>query len=357
MHAASGRQDAIAGTLPERAAPIVRIEGTGRAFPCGANETVLSAALRAGVGFPYECGSGGCGSCKFDLVAGELLPLWPDAPGLKPREFARGKRLACQARATGPCAIRLREDPAYVPAIRPIRQVARLAERRALTPDLCEFAFVAEVPAEFLPGQYALLHVPGVPAPRAYSMSNLANREGRFEFCIKRVPGGAATSALFDRMAAGDTITIDAPYSIAHLRPESPRDIVCVAGGSGLAPMLSILRGALQAPALQARTIHLFYGGREPADIVPLERLGFPASVVHRLHFVPVISEGKSEAAARWSGARGFVHQALAAILGADAAMFEYYLAGPPPMVEAVRRILILEKSVAIEQVHYDRFF
>src|SRR5262249_35271263 len=147
---------------------------------------------------------------------------------------------------------------------------------QALTHDLWEFAFAVEDATEFLPGQYALLHLTGVEGARAYSMSSIYNRDGRWEFQIKRVPNGRASTFLFDVMAIGTIIVIEGPFSIAHLRPDRPRDIVCIAGGSGLAPMLSILRGALARPDIGQRRLHLFYGGREPADIVAFEHFRLP---------------------------------------------------------------------------------
>lgn len=336
---------------------MVQVEGSEKRFHCAAEDTLLSAALRAGVGLPYECCSGGCGSCKVDLVDGEVDTLRQDAPGLRPREWERGKRLACQSRARGNCVIKFRQDPAYVPSIRPRRLQARLMDRRPLTHDLFEFEFRTDVKAEFLPGQYALMHLPGVVGARAYSMSNVGNDEGRWDFQIKRVPGGTATGYLLDALDIGSSIVIEAPFSIAYLRPERTRDIVCIAGGSGLAPMLSIVRGAIARPDMEQCKIHLFYGGREPADIVAPTRFRLKLGSEGRLAYVPVISDGKSAAASSWAGARGFVHQAAADHLGASALTNEFYLAGPPPMVEAARRMLILEKKIPIEQVHYDRFF
>lgn len=357
MNAMNGQSGQGVQPAPQSSAARVRIEGTELSFECGERDTLLTAALRAGIGLPYECNSGGCGSCKIDLVDGVLQVLRPDAPGMKPRDWERGKRLACQSRASGACTIRFREDVRYIPTILPRRMQARLVARQALTHDLTEFSLVAEGEARFLPGQYALMHLPGVAGPRAYSMSNIANREARWEFQIKRVPHGAATALLFDGLEIGAEIALEAPFSIAHLRPEITRDIVCIAGGSGLAPMLSITRGVLAEPAMSSRRVHFFYGGREPDDIVPLERLGVLCGPGTRICFVPVISDGRSEAATSWIGDRGFVHEAVSTRLNAPAGSYEYYLAGPPPMVEAARRMLVLEKSVPIEQVHYDRFF
>jgi len=341
----------------ERQACTVTIEGTGQSFAVEPGDSILSAALRSGLGFPYECSSGGCGSCKVELVSGEVECPRPDASGLQRRDWERGKRLACQCFPLSACRIKVRLDDSYVPRKAPLRHRVQLVEVVPLTHDLWEFRFAAPGGAAFLPGQYALLTIPGVAAPRAYSMCNCENHQGEWSFQIKRVPDGAATSALFDELRPGAVVELDGPYGTAFLQADRPRDIVCIAGGSGLAPMLSIVRGALNEPALAGRTIHLFYGGREPRDIVDPIALGLPARPGDLVRFFPVISEGKTDAAAQWSGARGFVHEMVEQHFGGGYGDYEYYLAGPPPMVEAVRRMLVLGKSVPVDQIHYDRFF
>lgn len=341
----------------EQQACTVTIENTGQSFTVEAGDTILAAALRHGLGFPYECSSGGCGSCKVELVAGEVQCLRLDAPGLQRRDWERGRRLACQSFPRSACRIKVRLDDSFVPRTVPLRRRVQLARVVPLTHDLWEFRFVAPDGAAFLPGQYALLTIPGIPAPRAYSMCNCENNRGEWSFQIKRVPNGAATAVLFDELRPGAIIELDGPYGTAFLQLDRPRDIVCIAGGSGLAPMLSIVRGALDQPVLAERCIYLFYGGREPRDIVDPFALGLFRHSERRVRFVPVISEGKTEEATQWSGLRGFVHEAVEGYFDHGYRDYEFYMAGPPPMVEAVRRMLVLRKSVPVQQIHYDRFF
>ena len=350
---------AKAGTNSIRAdeACSVRVEDSGRTFACAAQDTLLASALRAGLGLAYECSSGGCGSCKVELVSGNLESLRVDAPGLTARDRARNRWLACQSRVRANCVIRFNEDPAYVPLVPPRRQSALLDSLHPLTHDLWEFRFKTASKATFLPGQYALMYLPGLTQTRAYSMANIANADGAWHFQIKRVPKGAASAILFERFQLGDRVELDGPYSIAYLREDSPRDIVCIAGGSGLAPMLSIVRGAAQCKALSGRSIQLFYGGREPSDIVDASHFGKLPGLGTRIHYRPVISDGKSEAAKNWTGPTGFVHQFVEQHLKNDFSRFEFYIAGPPLMVDAARRLLIIQNSVPLTQVHYDRFF
>lgn len=327
----------------------------GAHFTCGGQDTLLAGALRSGLGLPYECNAGGCGSCKVTLLEGEVMDLQPTAPGIKPRERERGKVLACQCIPKGSCKISFKEDPECVPAIQPVRMAATFMGSRAITHDLREFTFKVNSPADFLPGQYAILGLPGLAERRSYSMSNLANREGIFQFIIRRVPNGKATGILYEELKIGSECTIDGPYSSAYLREDSPRDIVCIAGGSGLAPMVSVVKGALQSADLAGVKVHLFYGGREPRDIFPLNLLELIADSA-RVEFVPAISCDDS-LAGDWSGERGFIHHCVERRLASQFQGSEFYLAGPPPMVDAVRRMLLLDHAVPAERLHYDRFF
>jgi toluene monooxygenase electron transfer component len=220
-----------------------------------------------------------------------------------------------------------------------------------LTHDLREFRFRSDPPAIFLPGQYALLSLPGIAAPRAYSMSNIENELGEWHFIIRRVAQGAATPALF-ALPVGSQLEIDGPYGLAFLRPSVERDIVCIAGGSGLSPMVSIARGIDRVPALAGRTLHFFYGGRTADDICGEQLLRTLPAIGAGIHFHPVVSNLDS----RWTGRSGFVHELVAERIGQDAQRFEYYLAGPPPMAEAVIGLLGREK-VPPGQIHFDRFF
>ena len=325
------------------------------AFPCAANDTITRAALRAGVALPYECNTGACGSCKVELISGDIASLRPDATALSDRDRAKGRVLGCQAQPRADCVIKVRVDPAAPALPRPAEQVATLAGARDLTHDIREFDFALAAPAGFLPGQYALLRLPGVPTVRAYSMSNIAG--GRlWQFQVKRVPGGQATGVLFDRLAVGDQITLDGPFGHAYLRDDAPRDIVCIAGGSGISPMLSIARGLAECAPLSGRHLHFFYGGRAPSDICGEDVLRTLPQLQGRCTYVPVVSAMETTAPRPWSGRTGLVHDAVADAMGAGLAEFEFYFAGPPPMTLAVQRML-LQAKVPLSQAHFDQFF
>jgi len=332
----------------------VRMGQDGPTFHCEGDDTLLRAGLRHGLGLAYECNAGACGSCKFELIEGTVVDLFPDAPGLRPKERERGKRLACQCVPTSDCTIKMRAGDEFVSTVRPRRFQAKLTAREMLTPDIARFVFKAPGPAQFLPGQYALLSLSGATAPRAYSMSNVTNEHGNWEFIIRRVPGGAVSEALFDSLRVGDSVGMDGPYGIAYLRTDNSRPIVGIAGGSGLAPVLSVVRGAALLK-WQRPPPTLLYGGRGPADIPDV-----PATLAAeniRANFRPVVSDPDLAKNAAWPGDVGFVHNFITDSLTGDPADHEYYLAGPPPMIEAAVRLLAAELRVPASQIHYDRFF
>ncbi|MDE2439750.1 MAG: 2Fe-2S iron-sulfur cluster binding domain-containing protein [Betaproteobacteria bacterium] len=330
-------------------------EKDGTTCTQAAGDTILRAALRAGQGYSYECNSGGCGGCKFELVSGEIETLWADAPGLTERDRKRGRHLACQCRARGPVTIKAATAAEYQPKILPKRQRAHLLATRDITHDIREFRFLAEQDAEFLPGQFAMLDLPGVESSRAYSLANTGNRQCEWHFQVRRVLHGKGTHTLFEKLAVGDDIGLDGPYGVAYLRTKSPRDIVCVAGGSGLAPMVSIARGAAESGLLTERKLYFFYGARTPRDVCGEALLRTLEGYGDRIVYIPVVSlPGDKD---EWSGASGYVHDTVAHVLPAELASYEFYFAGPPPMTQALQELLMVGHKVPFEQIHFDRFF
>jgi toluene monooxygenase electron transfer component len=220
-----------------------------------------------------------------------------------------------------------------------------------LTRDMREFRFLTRAAAQFLPGQYALLSL-GEGAPRAYSMSNIANDMGEWHFIVRRVPGGAVSSLLFG-LAVGAQVALDGPYGKAFLRPEIERSVVCIAGGSGLSPMIGIARGLDQISLPPERTVDFFYGGRSAEDIFGEALLRDLPRLGHQVRFHPIVANDSGS----WLGRVGMVHELVADLPAEAFTQTEFYLAGPPPMAEAVVFLLTRERAVPADRVHYDRFF
>ncbi|NMO04111.1 2Fe-2S iron-sulfur cluster binding domain-containing protein [Gordonia sp. TBRC 11910] len=341
----------------------------GRSFDCPTGDTLLRAALRAGVAATYECNSGGCGTCKYTLSSGSVHQLDPDAPGLTPRDKRKGKMLGCQSIPLTDCEVSLVAGEAWYDGHTPPRHLrAQVTDVASLTHDLREVTLRTDGPADFLPGQFAMLSADAVPvhhgspgdAPRrlerAYSMSNLPNPQGVWQFQIKRVPNGAVSPIFVDRLAPGDTVTIDGPYGHAHLR-STERDVVVVAGGSGLAPMVSVARGLAARPDAARRRLDFFYGGRGAQDMCAGAFVEEVSAALHSATLVEAVSTPADAADDGWTGPRGYIHELIGFDSLPDLADREIYVAGPPPMTDAVVRMLVLDLGISTDNIHYDKFF
>ena len=334
--------------------PRVSLAGKDFCFACAGDDTILRAALRAGLGFPYECNTGSCGTCRFELVEGEVVHERVEPPAWTERDRKRNRYLGCQARPAGDCVIKVNVQPEYRSTHRPRRLRAHVRELVDLTHDMREFRLELETPHPFRPGQYALFTLPGVTGRRPYSMCNVSATGAEWHFQIKLVPSGQATPFLFHEAQVGTPIELDGPYGMAYLREDAPRDILCIAGGSGLSPMISIARAAAASASLAGRQIHFVYGGRTPRDICGEAMLAELDGFGSRIHYHPAISTADERGA--WRGRVGLVHEVARALFGERLCGFEIYFAGPPAMAEATQRMLF-EMRVPMQQVHYDQFY
>lgn len=336
--------------------PEVTISGTGATYFCAEDDTVLRAALRAGLGFPYECNVGSCGNCRFELIDGEVVHKRDAPPAWNDRDRRRNRYLGCQAKPLKDCRIRVSLDDSYKSAFRPKRTRMRFLEASEVTHDISEFRFSLAEKAPFLPGQYALTYLPDVTGARAYSMCNVSPDGAEWHFQIKRVPNGAGSARLFDRSRPGDWFDADGPYGMAYLRERAPRDILCLAGGSGLSPMISITRAAAHSEALAERQIHFVYGGRGARDVCGEPMLRDLPGFGSRIHYHSCASRPEGEGPEAWQGRRGLIHEVTREIFDGLLPEFEIYFAGPPAMAKAMLTMLH-ESGVPQAQVHFDQFY
>lgn len=322
----------------------------GLVFECTKGDTVLRAALRAGLGMPYSCNVGSCGNCRFELIDGEVNHQRTDPPAWSERDLKRNRWLGCQAEPLVDCTIKFREDPNAVSRDRPAVRTAELISVTPRTRDISEFEFRISGDPGFRPGQYALLQPPGVQGGRAYSMSNLP-QEGTWKFMIKLVPEGAATGYLFNDARPGDEIVIDGPFGTAWLREEAPRDVLLAAGGSGLSPMVSIARGAEEAGLLDDRKLRFFYGARSQEDLFDPRKV-FGGDLAARIEFVAALSEPPPG----WSGPTGLLPDVIHDLMGAAVADHELYFAGPPAMSTAMQK-MAHGAGLPMDRAHFDDFY
>ncbi|ROZ78062.1 2Fe-2S iron-sulfur cluster binding domain-containing protein [Ramlibacter sp. WS9] len=329
----------------------VRVEPDGRSFACAPGQTLLAAALAAGIDLPYECASGSCGTCRGQLAAGEVGSLWPDAPGLSERDRRKGDRiLCCQSIPQGDCVIKLRagDERVHTP---PAPLGATVRSVRTLNPDVIHLVLEAQQPVDFLPGQFMLFALGAGIGRRAYSMANVAQGTGQLEFLIKRKPGGAASRFFFEQIKPGDWLDLEGPYGRAWLRHESQRDVVLLAGGSGLAPIWSIAQGALarspQGP------LRLYFGVNRAQDLFWLAEMEQAQQRHSNLQIdLVLMNPAPGDPVVCRAGTAG---SALAADID-DLQSCDLYMAGPPGLIDNAMRELVATGRARADRVFYDRF-
>ncbi|HZS84364.1 MAG TPA: 2Fe-2S iron-sulfur cluster-binding protein [Stellaceae bacterium] len=311
-------------------------------------QTILEAALARGVPYPHGCRSGNCGACKSRLEAGEVELAPYSEYALTEAERAEGLVLACRAVPWSDVAIAWLEADEV--AAHPLRQLTcRVVAIADATHDIKRLHLATEDggPFAFSAGQYAALTFAGH-RPRDYSMANTPE-EPVLEFHIRRTAEGAASNYVADRLRLGERVELDGPYGSSWLREGHRGPILAIAGGSGLAPIKSIVATALTRG--MAQSIALYFGVRDERDLY-LEAFFRALEARHRnFRFVPVLSDPAGETARR----RGFVHEAALAD-HPDLDGTKAYLAGPPAMVEAATASL-LARGLRRQDIHADAFY
>lgn len=332
-------------------------------FTCEPDEKILFAGLRAGLTLPYDCATGTCGMCKARVRSGTVDVIWPEAPALAKLQRDRGDILMCQSRATSDCVLRV---PANVVASAsgslPRHGSALVRNVQRLTDDVMHFELALPSPMTFNAGQFVVLTAPGISGARAYSMVNYAPATSTLELVIKKKPGGGLSEWFFEADRTGLELGIFGPLGRATFRPGEDRDLVCIAGGSGIAGILSILEHATAANHFRKHKGRVFFGVRTLRDGFYLDR--FARLVTESQGALQVFLAVSHEAVdaphhPQYSTLRiapGFVHDVADANLepacGDDITTF---VAGPPPMVDGAIRVLI-GHGVSSSQIRYDKF-
>lgn len=333
-------------------------------FDADPAEALLYAGLRAGLPLPYECATGTCGTCKARRVEGEIVASWEAAPGAGYLKPERGEFLMCQSTASADCRI---DIPAAVdqrqrPRVVPVYGRATITQMLRLTHDVVAVHLDLDTPLTFDAGQFIVLRAPGIEGYRAYSMVNFAQPARNIEFVIKRKPGGHFTDWLFDREVVGSSLEWFGPLGKAVFDPAEQRTMLCIAGGSGIASIMSILARAQEARHFDHFDAQVFFGVRGNDDVFYLDRFSaYVSAFPGRLGVTIALShEAPSEALARahpgLTLAGGFVHEVAAKAMAGKTAGRVAYLAGPPPMVDAAIRMLVVQARLPARDIRYDKF-
>jgi propane monooxygenase reductase subunit len=335
----------------------VRFEPVGIEMEADEDETVLNAAFRQGIMLMHGCKEGQCSACKSFLLDGDVDLDKYSTFALPDFEEAEGWTLLCRAHAYSDLEVELiNYDEEALHGGAPPRTVrTAVTAIEPLTHDISRLCVTVDDadPFPFKPGQYVDIRIPGGDEAehRSFSMANLAAEAGELEFMIKRYPGGRFSGLLGDDgLKVGDELEVTGPYGVFTLRASSPRRIVFIGGGAGMAPILCLLRSMAEAGVDRPATF--YYGARTPTDLFHLEELAELAGRLPALTFVPALSEaGNGDG---WTGEAGLITDVVERMED-DLAEVDAYLCGPPPMVDAA--IAMLERlGVPESHIYFDKF-
>ncbi|WP_310568255.1 CDP-6-deoxy-delta-3,4-glucoseen reductase [Hydrogenophaga sp.] len=314
----------------------ITVQPSGRAFQAQTTETLLAAGIRQGIGLPYGCKDGACGSCKCKLVSGSVSHGPHQAKALSEAEEAAGYVLTCCGTAHSDVVLESRqvtEAGAFPIKKMPVR-VSGL-ERASHDVIVLRLQLPAADAFQYHAGQYVEFLLRDGDR-RSYSMANAPHTQAagpQMELHIRHMPGGKFTDQVFGTMKEKDILRIEGPYGSFYLREDSDKPIVLLASGTGFAPVKAILEH--MAHTGNTRPVTLYWGGRRPADLYQAAWIEAQLGVMPLLRYVPVVSDALPEDG--WTGRTGFVHSAVLQDI-ADLSGHEVYACGAPIVVESARR-------------------
>ena len=337
----------------------VRFEPVDIEIEVDEDETVLEAAFKHGVMLMHGCKEGQCSACKSFLLDGDLeMDRWSTF-ALNEFEEEEGYVLLCRSHAYSDLEVELLSyHEGMLQTGIPLQLVyAEVEEIESLTHDMRRLVLKLVDPPEmnFLPGQYAELFIPGTEEHRAYSMANTPSSDERAEFIIRVYPGGRFSSLLGDEVEdgikVGDSMKVRVPFGMFTMREKSEGDIIFVGGGSGMAPILSLIRHMAEKGIERKGTF--YYGARTKKDLFYLDEIQeLGEQLPGEFRFVPALSEPEDDD--EWDGETGLITDVIHR-LEDDLNGMEAYMAGPPPMIDAALPVLT-QMGVDEDDIYYDKF-
>lgn len=340
----------------------IDINGGKRRLDVKGGSPLLGTLASQEIFIPSACGGrGSCGACKVKVLSDVGVHLPTETPYLTSAELADNVHLACQVKLKKNISIELPES------LFNIKKFSTTVERiRDLTYDIKEIYLRLDDQAAasggiaFEPGQYAQLVVPPYgdlkeSVQRAYSMSSRPSDSGHIEFLIRLVPGGIATTWVHQNLKEGQRVEVVGPFGEFHIH-DTQAAMVCVAGGSGMAPFKSMLYHLAETNAFPDKDIWYFFGARSKRDMFYLDELAELEAKMPRFHFVPALSEPKSEDG--WEGPTGLITNVLDSYLKEKLPKdkgLEGYLCGSPGMIDACCKVMAAN-GIAADKIYYDKF-
>jgi NAD(P)H-flavin reductase/ferredoxin len=303
----------------------VAVEASDIEFPCEPGETVLDAAERAGYSLPYSCRKGVCSTCEGDLLRGDV------ALGFRNRVGPSSNLLFCQARPRSdivihPKRIQRRDPDARKTVTAKVYRIDRPVDDVAIL----QLRFPAGIRVKFLAGQYLRVKM-AAGDTRNFSMANPPHESDGVQLHVRHVPGGRFSEAVLAALRKGDTLDVELPFGDFYLRPDSEKPMVCLATGTGFAPLKSIVEDLIKRG--NKRPLHLYWGSRRRRDLYLVDLPQKWAARMAWFRFIPVLSEPEAD----WNGAVGLVHHAALRDF-ADLSGRQVYACGNPRMIRQARR-------------------
>jgi len=324
----------------------VKIESSGHRFTVEAGESLLDAALRHGIGLPYGCRNGACGSCIADLLSGEVA--YPD--GEPEIAIEPGQVVICQAHARSDLRLKVREvsvDTDITIKTLPCR--AEHLERLSHDVMRVRLKLPETERMQFLAGQY-IEFILKDGRRRAFSIANAPHQDEYLELHIRHVPGGSFTGHVFDEMKDRALLRIEGPLGSFYLREHSPRPILMMAGGTGIAPLKGIIDHAQYIGF--DRPMRLFWGVGSRRDLYLQDEPQRWMENNDRFHYTPVLSDPQVED--QWTGKTGLVMDALLEAC-TDLGDYDIYMSGPPAMIEAATPVFA-QHGASLDHMYSDAF-
>jgi CDP-4-dehydro-6-deoxyglucose reductase len=329
----------------------VTVQPSGRSFSVEAGEAILAAAIRQGVGMPYGCKDGACGSCKCRKLEGTVKHGEHQAKALSPEEEAHGLILTCcgvpqtdvlleSKQVTDESAFPVRKMPSRVTSL----------EKKSHDVMLIKLQLPANDTMRYHAGQY-IEFILRDGSRRAYSMANAPHNGPGVELHVRHMPGGKFTEHVFTAMKEKEILRVEGPFGSFFLREDSDKPMILLASGTGFAPIKAVIEH-MQFKGI-TRPAVLYWGGRRPPDLYLDEWVRSQLAVMPNLSYVPVISDALPED--NWTGRTGFVHRAVLEDFP-DLSGHQVYACGAPVVVDSARADYSAKAKLPPEEFFADSF-
>ncbi len=332
----------------------VRFEPVGIEIDASEDETVVEAAFRQGVVLPHGCREGQCSACKSFLLSGDVALESYSTFALADFEQQEGYTLLCRAHAYSDLDVELlhynEELLTSGLRIRTLRTAVEAIEPLTRDIYMLRLSLLDEKPLQFQPGQYVDIHIPGTPDKRSFSMCNTPAVSDRLEFMVKHYPGGRFSGLLSGQLARGDELSVTGPYGVFVLREPSDADLIFIGGGTGMAPIWSLLSS--MAERRTQRRVTCYYGARASGDLFHLLELQRLSERLPGFSLVPALSEPPS--GETWEGEIGLITDVVDRLEG-DLSGCDAYVCGPRSMIDASVPMLVAH-GLSEARIFYEKF-